>query len=152
MLLTILECSLILRAVGKLLFSGTVLHVVFPEALVFLPVGMRVDTEAGRAILDELARVQVAILVMEVALTLSKTKAPITLIPRAIRPRLHSFSMLYKNFFLGFCVIDYLNLTSVDGTLADLQVCLMNDFGFIDGLNLGSFHLGSVRDAVEFFG
>lgn len=102
---------------------------------------MRVDTEAGRAILDELARVQVAILVMEVTLTLGETEAPITFISGAIGPRLHSFSMLNENFLWGIFILYYFDLAGVYGTLADLKIRLVDDLALVDGLNLRPLHL-----------
>lgn len=119
MFLTVLECTLILRTVGQLFLSGAVLHIILPEALIFLTVGVCIDTESSRAILDELARVHIAILMMEVALTLGKTEAPITIIPSSIGPRLSTFSVFNENFFVGLLILYNFYLTSVDSSFAD---------------------------------
>ena len=93
---------------------------------------MHVDAETIRSVLVELSGVYISIGMVEIALALSHSVAPISLVLCAIEPYLSSFSVFDVNFLPCLAVRDFLHLTSVGGALPNLEVCFADDLFLVD--------------------
>jgi hypothetical protein len=77
---------------------------------------MDVNTEAISSILEELASIDISVSVIEGALALCHTVAPVAIVLCSILPELLTFSMLDMDLLLSFSIENKFHLTCIRGS------------------------------------